>query len=132
MSSQAPPFPPEATGGCHCGAVRFTVRLSDPRTIVCNCSICTKKGFVHLIVENHELTIHQGLDRLTDYRFNTRTARHLFCATCGMHPFYVPRSHPDGWSVNARCLDDVSLAARMPMVDFDGRHWEQHIDEIRD
>ena len=121
-----------ADGGCHCGAVRFTVTTPDPDLILCNCSICTKKGFVHLIVERHQLKVHQGMDKLTEYRFNTRTARHLFCATCGMHPFYVPRSHPDGWSVNAQCLDEVSVTAKLPRVTFNGRHWEHHIDEIRD
>jgi len=121
----------QKTGGCHCSAVRFTVRLSDPRAILCNCSICTKKGFVHLIVAKDDLHIESGTDVLTDYRFNTRTARHLFCSICGMHPFYVPRSHPDGWSVNARCLDDQDFARRIPGDPFDGRHWESHIDSIR-
>ena len=121
-----------ATGGCHCGAVRFTVTTSTPRIIVCNCSICTKKGFEHLIVAGDELRVHRGMEALTEYRFNTHTARHLFCATCGMHPFYVPRSHPDGWSVNANCLDELAPVRALPRVDFDGRHWEHHIDEIRD
>jgi len=131
VPSSFPVDPLMAAGGCHCGAVRFTVRIPVPEIIVCNCSICSKKGFLHLIAEHDQLTIHQGLDQLTDYRFNTRTAQHLFCTTCGMHPFYVPRSHPHGWSVNARCLDDVGIAASLPMVEFDGLHWEQHIDEIR-
>lgn len=127
----ATPDPISATGGCHCGTVRFTVRLDQPTAVLCTCSICTMKGFVHLIVPHDALEIHQGREHLTEYRFLTRTARHTFCARCGIHPFYVPRSHPDGWSVNARCLDDQALAAGIPRQSFDGRHWEAHIDELR-
>ena len=121
----------ELAGGCHCGAVRFRVRLVDPTTIICNCSICTMKGFAHLIVTRDALTIEKGLDQLSEYRFNTMTARHTFCSNCGVHPFYVPRSHPDGWSVNRHCLDDQTYAASIPVQPFDGRAWELHIESIR-
>lgn len=119
------------TGGCHCGAVRFRLRLTHPEAIRCNCSICTMKGFVHLIVARADLHIQRGADILTEYRFGTRTARHTFCPTCGIHPFYVPRSHPDGWSVNAHCLDDTDFASTIPSRPFDGRNWEDHIESIR-
>ena len=86
-----------ASGGCHCGAVRFRVRLLNRACVDCNCSICTKKGFLHHFVTDPEgFVIERGLDALTTYQFGTRTAKHLFCATCGVHPFYVPRSHPNG------------------------------------
>ncbi|HCH65694.1 MAG: aldehyde-activating protein [Deltaproteobacteria bacterium] len=118
-------------GGCHCRAVRFTVALEAPEIIECNCSICTMKGFAHLIVSSSALTIQQGGDALSEYRFNTHTARHTFCRFCGVQPFYVPRSHPDGYSVNANCLDDRALVESMPRTTFDGRNWEAHINEIR-
>ena len=132
MSTRPPRTDPLLlTGGCHCRAVRFTVALHAPEPIVCNCSICTMKGFVHLIVERDALTIHSGADQLSEYRFHTRTARHTFCATCGIHPFYVPRSHPGGFSVNAHCLDDQAIVETWTPQPFDGQHWEENIDTIR-
>jgi hypothetical protein len=110
-------------GGCHCGAVRFRV-TADPDVVTeCNCSICTKKGILHLLVAPERFELLSGKDALTTYRFNTGTAQHTFCKVCGIHPFYVPRSDPDKIDVNVRCLDDVDLAAVAPKK-FDGRNWE--------
>ena len=120
---------PEAMlGGCHCGRVRFRVTAELSRVTACNCSICAKKGFLHLIVAREQFELLSGADALTTYRFNTGTARHTFCATCGIHPFYVPRSDPDKIDVNVRCLDGVDVAAIKPHA-FDGRHWEDAITE---
>ena len=110
-------------GGCHCGRVRFRVTGDLADTLDCNCSICTKKGFLHLIVPPAQFECLRGEGALTTYQFNTETAKHRFCATCGMHPFYVPRSDPDKIDVNVRCLDDIDVAALKPKV-FDGRNWE--------
>jgi hypothetical protein len=114
-----------ATGGCHCGKVQFQVRFADPPELLdCNCSICSKTGFLHLIVERADFTLERGADALTDYRWGSGTARHLFCSTCGIKSFYVPRSHPDGWSVNWRALDGVDDV--QPRIRFyDGRNWEK-------
>jgi hypothetical protein len=113
-------------GGCHCGRVRFRVTAELSQVTECNCSICTKKGFLHLIVPPAQFELISGADALTTYRFNTGTARHTFCAVCGIHPFYVPRSDPDKIDVNVRCLDGVDLAALKPQP-FDGRNWEHAI-----
>jgi len=78
-------------GGCHCGAVRFEAAF--PQAVeaqACNCSMCEKVGFIHLIVPESRFRITKGADRLTDYTFNTRTAHHLFCSTCGVKCFYRP------------------------------------------
>jgi len=116
-------------GGCHCGAVRFEVLAPDEIEVKeCNCSICTKKGFLHLIVPRDAFELLRGADALTTYRFNTGTARHTFCATCGIHPFYVPRSDPDKIDVNVRCLDGVDLAA-LTIHPFDGQNWEHAMTE---
>ncbi|AXK72785.1 GFA family protein [Lysobacter sp. TY2-98] len=97
-------------GGCHCGRVRFEVDAPTPLHVLdCNCSICRMTGFLHLIVPAERFRLVQGEDALVDYRFNTGAARHLFCGHCGIKSFYVPRSHPDGYSVNVRCLDGVPL-----------------------
>jgi len=98
------------TGGCHCGAVRFEVEAEPrPKVQECTCTICRMTAFVHLIVPASRFRLLSGEDALTQYRFNTGTARHLFCKHCGVKSFYVPRSHPHGYSVNARCLDDDVL-----------------------
>ena len=110
-------------GGCHCGRVRFRVRADLSAILECNCSICTKKAILHLIVPPEQFELLSGDDALTTYQFNTKTARHTFCSHCGMHPFYTPRSHPDHIDVNARCLDGVDVAALRPRV-VDGRDWE--------
>jgi len=110
-------------GGCHCGAVRFEVTADISEVVDCNCSVCTKKGFLHLIVEPEKFRLLKGADALVTYRFNTGTARHTFCGTCGIHAFYTPRSHPDKVDVNARCLEGIDLAA-LKIVLFDGQNWE--------
>ncbi len=117
-------------GGCHCGAVRFRVRVREHRAIDCNCSICTKKGFLHVIVEQADFELLAGEDALREYRFNTGVARHRFCGVCGIHPFYTPRSHPDAVDVNARCFDGDALA-RFEIAPFDGRNWEDSVESIR-
>ncbi len=118
------------TGGCHCGRVRFEVRVpAGARLLDCNCSICRKKGFLHLIVSRERFTLTAGADDLGVYTFHTGVAKHLFCKVCGIHAHYVPRSHPDGVDVNARCLDLEELP--WPVETFDGRNWEQSVDAIR-
>jgi hypothetical protein len=113
------------SGGCHCGRVRYEV-LAPSRIEVseCNCSICSKAGYLHLIVPADRFRLLSGADALTTYTFNTGTAKHLFCSVCGVKSFYVPRSHPDGFSVNARCLDPGSVE-HMGVMQTDGRNWEQ-------
>jgi hypothetical protein len=110
-------------GGCHCGRVRFRVGATLDRITECNCSMCTKKGFLHLIVPREQFELLSGGDDLATYEFNTRVAKHHFCRHCGIHSFYVPRSDPDKIDVNARCLDDVD-ASTLRITRFDGRHWE--------
>jgi hypothetical protein len=111
-------------GGCHCGRVRFKVTGDLAETLDCNCSICTKKGFLHLIVPKEQFELVSGADAQSTYRFNTGVAQHMFCATCGIHAFYVPRSDPDKIEVNVRALDDVDVSALRPRI-FDGKNWEQ-------
>ncbi len=105
------PKPVVHAGGCHCGKVRFEVETAArPQLQECTCSICRMTGFVHLIVPASRFRLLHGAEALIEYRFNTGVARHLFCGHCGVKSFYVPRSHPHGYSVNARCLDDDILA----------------------
>jgi hypothetical protein len=110
-------------GSCHCGAVAFEVEAPERFTALrCNCSICTKSGFLHLIVPKSRFRILRGEGKLTTYTFNTGVAKHYFCPTCGMKPFYVPRSNPDGMDVNVNCLDPVPQG--IAVEPFDGRDWE--------
>jgi hypothetical protein len=113
-------------GSCHCGAVRFLVLAADQVEVeACNCSICSKTGFVHLIVPKDHFVLEQGGDHLTSYRFNTGVAEHTFCNICGVKAFYVPRSNPDGVSVNANCFDPGEQP-QLKKVPFDGQNWEAH------
>ena len=106
-------------GGCHCGRVRFEVDAPAALQVLdCNCSICRMSGFLHLIVPAARFRLLAGDDDLVEYTFNTGTARHRFCRHCGIKGFYVPRSHPDGIDVNARCLDPGSAEA-LEVVAFD-------------
>jgi GNAT superfamily N-acetyltransferase len=114
-------------GSCHCGRVRFRVTAVLDRVVRCNCSICSMKGFLHLIVPADGFELLAGGDALSAYRFNTGVAKHTFCRTCGIHPFYVPRSDPDKVDVNVRCLKGVDADA-LPADLFDGRNWEQAIE----
>ena len=111
-------------GGCHCGAVRFRVTGTLDEVSDCNCSMCTKKGFLHWIVPPEQFTLLAGADALTTYQFNSRVARHTFCRHCGVHAFYTPRSDPDKVDVNARCLDGVDPTT-LRVRRFDGQNWEQ-------
>ena len=111
-------------GSCHCGAVRFEV--DAPERIVCldcNCSICAKSGYLHLIVPRSRFRLTQGEEALATYTFGTGVAQHYFCKTCGIKPFYVPRSNPDGIDANVRCLDPAP--ASIEVRPFDGRDWEK-------
>lgn len=110
-------------GGCHCGRVRFEVEAPVRLDVLdCNCSICRMTGYLHLIVPASRFRLRGGDAALVDYRFNTGTARHRFCGHCGIKSFYVPRSHPDGFSVNARCLDDAAtLELRISAFDDGNR-----------
>lgn len=119
------------SGGCHCGAVRFEVEaLADITASECNCSICSKSGYLHLIVPADHFRLIRGSESLATYRFNTETAHHLFCKTCGIKSFYVPRSHPDGFSVNIRCLDPGTIRS-VAVEPFNGREWEQQYPDGR-
>jgi hypothetical protein len=119
------------TGGCQCGRVRFEVTAPAQIEVgECNCSICSKTGYLHLIVPKSRFTLLSGNDVLTTYEFNTRTAKHLFCSVCGVKSFYVPRSHPDGYSVNARCLDAGTFEIA-GVRKIDGRNWEKHYPDGR-
>jgi len=118
-------------GGCHCGAVRYRVKVRGRNGVVCNCSICTMKGFLHCIVEEADFELLRGNDSLTTYTFGTHVAKHHFCSKCGVHSFYRPRSHPEKVDVNVRCLEGVS-PDDFDYYAFDGQHWEESVEALRD
>ncbi len=113
-------------GSCHCGKVRFEIETDPSYVSECNCSICTKKGILHHRVPAERFKLIAGEDELALYQFNTKVARHYFCKTCGMHPFTRPRTDPDKYTVNFRCLDDFDLETEeYERRHFDGKSWEQ-------
>ncbi|NVJ97710.1 MAG: GFA family protein [Alphaproteobacteria bacterium] len=119
-------------GGCHCGTVTFELDApADIKATRCNCSLCSMTGFVHVFATQDEFRITSGEENLTEYRFNTKTAKHLFCKICGVKSFYVPRSHPDGWSINLNCIAPDTIAS-VEFGDFDGANWEANIGKLRE
>jgi len=117
-------------GGCHCCAVRYEVLAPEAiEAKECNCSICRKAGYLHLIVPKERFHLLKGADKLTTYTFNTGIAKHHFCSVCGIKSFYVPRSKPDGFSVNVRCLDDGGVRITRITL-FDGEHWEEQMAKL--
>lgn len=114
-------------GGCHCGKVAFEVDApSNIEATECNCSICCKTGYLHLFVSKRDFRLLRGADAYTTYTFGSGAAKHFFCGTCGIKSFYIPRSHPDGYSVNVRCLDPSTIET-VVTTPFDGQNWEQNI-----
>ena len=100
----------EANGTCHCGSVRFRVKLSDGLHSArrCTCSYCRMRGAVAVSAELDGLEILAGEDMLTLYQFNTGVAKHYFCSKCGIYTFHQRRSNPRQFGVNAACLEGVS------------------------
>lgn len=120
----------EYRGSCHCGVVTFKVKAKrDIEVDRCNCSICFKVGYLHLIVPKNNFNLLSGENEITTYTFNTGVAKHTFCSICGVKPFYTPRSNPDGISVNANCLDDRPRS--MVIVEFDGQNWEANAHKVK-
>ncbi len=116
-------------GSCHCGAIQFQVEAPEKINCAdCNCSICSKSGYLHLIVPRSKLKLLQGQSNITPYSRGTGIAKHTFCKTCGIKPFYIPRSNPDGYDVNVRCLDPVPV--ELEIEPFDGKNWEEHAHEL--
>jgi len=118
------------SGGCHCGRVKFEIEIPDEITVHrCNCSICRKSGYMHLIVTANRFLLLAGSDSLVDYRFHTGVARHTFCGICGIKSFYVPRSHPDSFSVNLNCVE-LPAGIEISLEDFDGRNWSENRSQL--
>lgn len=129
----------ELKGSCHCGAVYFTVQIPDESSdelevFRCDCTICTKSGYLHLLVELSRVKFGScdNDNLMTAYRFNTGTAKHTFCKVCGVKPFYVPRSNPQGLSVNVNCIDDREKLPRLKITKFGGREWEKNRHRLKD
>jgi len=120
------------TGSCHCGAVRFEFDAPAKIDVTdCNCSMCSMTGYEHVFVLHKDLRFLSGEDQLTEYRFNTGQAVHMFCQTCGIKPLYRPRSHPESWSVNLRCVERATLEVAKRIA-FDGQDWEGNIADLRE
>lgn len=118
-------------GSCHCGAVSYEVEAPEHLEVSeCNCSICSRAGYIHLIVPSSQFHLLSGEDNLETYSFDTHEAKHMFCKTCGIKSFYIPRSHPDGVSVNVRCLDDMYIKD-MTVDFFDGKNWEANAHTLK-
>ena len=105
-------------GSCHCGDVEFRTTLDLDECLVCDCSICNSKGTIINRVEKDNFELSTPIENLTLYQFNKMIAKHYFCPTCGIHPFHRPRSFPDMWAVNVRCLNGVDITTIEPRQAF--------------
>ena len=113
-------------GSCHCGAVSFEIEADLSQLVRCNCSICSKKGSLHTRVPPQRFKLMAGADDLALYQFNKKIAKHYFCRHCGIHPYLRPRSTPDLYAINVRCLDDLDAdSGDYEVTLFDGRNWEE-------
>ena len=110
-------------GSCHCGNVTFEVEGDLTGVMACNCSLCSRKGALLWFVSRDKLTVLTPEESIGTYTFNKHVIKHRFCRTCGIHSFYVPRSHPDKIDVNVRTLDGIDLTQIRP-IPFDGQNWE--------
>jgi len=120
------------SGSCHCGRVRFEIEADIDRVTECNCSICSKKGILHLRVPAERFRLISGDEHLGTYQFGTRLAKHHFCTVCGIHTFTRPRAAPDQYTINVRCLDGVDPASLGDRIKpFDGRNWEAAIGTLK-
>lgn len=97
-------------GACHCGSVQFEVDLPTGFEDLsrCNCSMCARRGAVVTSVPLSAFRILQGAENLTLYQFNTRTAEHYFCSTCGIYTHHRRRSNPNQFGVNVACIEGVN------------------------
>ena len=106
---------------CHCGAVEIEVRLTDGLATArrCDCSFCRRRGAIAASVPLDGLRIVKGADRLTLYEWGTRTAKHYFCAVCGIYTHHRRRSNPNEYGVNVGALEGVNPRdlGNVPWVD---------------
>ncbi len=123
-------LPMNYRGGCHCGRVRFEVDSEIESVSECNCSVCSKKAYLHWMVPPERFRLLTSRDDLATYTFNTGAAKHYFCRTCGVASFYIPRSDPDKIDVNLRCVEGIDLSS-LKISNFDGQNWEQAFREER-
>jgi hypothetical protein len=107
------------TGGCHCGAVTFEVETNLEKLIACNCSHCEKKVFILNFVDNAKFKLLSGADNLTEYLFNKKAIRHLFCKTCGVQSYAEGVTFPQV-AINVRCLNDVDTRT-LTVTPFEGK-----------
>ena len=100
----------QINGACHCGAVRFTVKLADGLRTArrCNCSFCRMRGAVTVSADVGDIRIVSGERALTLYQFNTNTAKHYFCSRCGIYTHHQRRSKPSEYAINVACLEGLS------------------------
>ncbi len=111
-------------GSCHCGAVRYEVEADLSKVMECNCSHCSRKGFILTFVPAEQFHLLSGEEKLTEYRFNKKVIAHLFCKTCGVQCFGRGTDEKGNATVavNVRTMENVDTATLQPTL-FDGKNW---------
>ena len=98
-------------GSCHCGRVRFEIDTDLDHVRVCDCSMCRRRGALNHRVNPEDFRLLTPLEELAVYTFHTHTAKDYFCPVCGIQPFRRPRTAPELWTVNIRCIENIDLDA---------------------
>lgn len=120
--------------GCHCGNVKGKFKANKEHIVAwdCNCSDCSMRGNVHIVVPQDDFRLDMPQNTFysatTEYLWGTKTAKRRFCSTCGILPWYRPRSNPDGYGITLKCVDwgdDEELKPRIEIKTFDGQNWEK-------
>ena len=119
----------EYIGSCHCEKIKFKFIADDSVEIwKCNCSICNSYDYQHLFIKHSDFELMTGGQELSSYKFGTKSAEHIFCKICGIKSYYQPRSHPDMYSINLRCVKDPPIIKKV--IEFDGINFEDSIKKI--
>lgn len=117
------------SGCCHCKRVKFQfLSYTNVDILKCNCSICSMTEYQHLIIKHINFKLIKGKKCLIPYSFNTKKASHLFCKVCGIKSFYQPRSHPDSYSINYKCIKDPPKVRKI--IFFNGKNFKQALKEL--
>ena len=96
---------------CHCGAVEIQVNLKEEidKLMICNCSMCKRKGIAVATINKKDLKIVKGEDKIKIYQFNTKVAKHHFCSECGVQTHNLRRSDPNTYGINIGCMDEIDV-----------------------
>ena len=108
---------------CHSGAIEAEINVPEnlEKVLRCNCSLCKRKGAVMSMVKNDNFKIIKGEDKLSQYQFHTKVAKHYFCSICGIYTHHNPRINPAMTGFNLGCIEDIDTFKLNDVLIIDGQ-----------